>query len=86
MSVVLLPLWMLSSSLFPAPTGILGVLMKINPLTYMVDGVRLSLSGIGLGNTAGSVRDFAMLSLLAVVTIIAAVVSANRTGGLASDD
>ncbi len=40
MSVFLLPMWLLSGAFFPAPGGWLGWVMKANPLTYAVAGVR----------------------------------------------
>jgi daunorubicin resistance ABC transporter membrane protein len=49
MMVVLLPLWFLSGAMFPAPRGVLGVLMKLNPLTYAVDGFRQALAPGGMG-------------------------------------
>lgn len=45
MSVVMLPLWVLSGAMFPPPDGWLGALMEVNPLTYMVAGVRGALEG-----------------------------------------
>ena len=41
-NLLLLPLWMLSGSLFPVSgaSGWLGFLMRINPLTYGVDALR----------------------------------------------
>ena len=49
MMVVLLPLWFLSGAMFPAPGGALGALMKLNPLTYAVDGFRATLAPGGMG-------------------------------------
>lgn len=40
MSVFLFPLWLLSGAFFPPPPGWLGWIMRFNPLTYAVDGVR----------------------------------------------
>jgi len=45
MSMVLLPLWMVSGAMFPPGDGLLGALMGVNPMTYMVDGLRHSLHG-----------------------------------------
>ena len=44
-NIVLLPLWMLSGSLFPADraSGWLGLLMHLNPLSYGVDALRNAL-------------------------------------------
>ena len=40
MSVFLLPMWLLSGSFFPADQGILGAIIRLNPLTYGVAGLR----------------------------------------------
>jgi ABC-2 type transport system permease protein len=45
MSVFLLPLWLLSGAFFPPPDGWLGAVMKCNPLTYAVAGLRRLLYG-----------------------------------------
>jgi len=48
MSVLLLPLWILSGAMYPHPgEGWLEMVMTLNPLTYAVDGIRLALSGGG---------------------------------------
>jgi ABC-2 type transport system permease protein len=47
MNVVLLPMWLLSGSFFPlagAPRW-LGLLMRVNPLTYGIDALRGALGG-----------------------------------------
>lgn len=43
MSVFLLPMWLLSGSFFPAGGGWLGWVIRLNPLTYGVAGLRRSL-------------------------------------------
>jgi ABC-2 type transport system permease protein len=44
-NLILLPLWMLSGALFPASgaSGWLHTLMRLNPLTYGVDALRIAL-------------------------------------------
>ena len=45
MSMVLIPLWVLSGAMFPTPdTPWLRVVMTVNPMTYAVDGLRQVLS------------------------------------------
>jgi ABC-2 type transport system permease protein len=47
LSVVLLPLWIVSGAMFPAASGLawLGPVMRVNPMTYLVDGTRHALYG-----------------------------------------
>ena len=46
MSVLLLPLWILSGAMYPHPgEGWLEWVMLLNPMAYSVDGFRLALSG-----------------------------------------
>lgn len=43
MSVFLMPMWLLSGAFFPASTGWIGWIIRLNPLTYGVAGLRRSL-------------------------------------------
>lgn len=43
MSVLLMPMWLLSGAFFPAGEGWLGWVIRLNPLTYGVAGLRRSL-------------------------------------------
>ncbi|HEX6984683.1 MAG TPA: ABC transporter permease [Planctomycetaceae bacterium] len=43
MSVLLMPMWLLSGAFFPAGEGWLGWIIRLNPLTYGVAGLRRSL-------------------------------------------
>ena len=47
MNVVLMPLWMVSGSLFPLPAGnsVIGWIGALNPVTYGVSAIRQSLGG-----------------------------------------
>ena len=46
MSVLLMPAWFASGAMFPLPTdGIVSVVLRLNPMSYMVDGVRRALYG-----------------------------------------
>lgn len=66
MSILTLPLWVLSGAMFPVPDGWMGALMRANPMTYMVAGVRDALgaqAGLGLpatGLTLGLLAVFAL--------------------------
>jgi ABC-type nitrate/sulfonate/bicarbonate transport system ATPase subunit len=73
MSLVLLPLWMLSGALFPArPGSVLGVIASLNPLSYAVSAVRRGLYGAALPAgmlPAGRSAWHALLVLTAFVLV-----------------
>ena len=68
MNFIVLPLFFFSSALFPVPDlpGVVWLAVRINPLSYGVDGVRGSLSG---GFVFGIATDFAVLGGLAAVLL-----------------
>lgn len=73
MSILLLPGWILSGAMFPISPerNILAWVMKLNPMSYMVDGVRRAFYSQGtlpLGSTVGT-----SLSLDLMVMVGAAV-------------
>lgn len=47
MMLVLMPMWLLSGAIFPVPGGVLGWVMRANPLTYGVSAFRWALYGQG---------------------------------------
>jgi ABC-2 type transport system permease protein len=68
MNFIVLPLFFFSSALFPL-TGLpvaVGVAVRLNPLSYGVDGLRGALSG---GFVFGVARDFAVLGGLATILL-----------------
>ena len=69
MNLVLMPMWMLSGSLFPASgaAGWLAWMMRLNPLTYGVEAVRGSLQ---LSSVAGAGPDVGTLLLPLGVTVV----------------
>lgn len=72
MNFIIMPLFFLSGALFP-PVGIpkaLEIIIKINPLSYGVDALRGSLSGVA---QFGFTLDFTVLVVLTgVITVIGA--------------
>jgi ABC-2 type transport system permease protein len=49
MSVLLLPAWFASGAMFPLPNeGAIALVLRLNPMSYMVDGVRRALYGADL--------------------------------------
>jgi ABC-2 type transport system permease protein len=88
MNLVLMPLWLLSGSLFPASgaAGWLAWVMKLNPLTYTVSAVRhtlyLSVPGAGaaLPGLSMSLMVTVVFSLLAFLAATALVVRRGDQG------
>jgi ABC-2 type transport system permease protein len=63
MSVVLLPLWMVSGAMFPAPdSGVIKMIMTLNPMTYSVEALRHALHG-GTAEVAAMTPTVSMLAL-----------------------
>ncbi len=80
MSVLLIPLWILSGALFPVEQVAmkwLQVPMKLNPLSYAVDGTRRALYGSGSGSIA---TELAVLGGFALVATAWAAWLASRRG------
>jgi ABC-2 type transport system permease protein len=86
MSVFLMPMWLLSGAFFPAAGGWLGWIIRLNPLTYGVAGLRRLLYW---GSDAAAVADLPSMTtcwlvvLLFTASTLAAswAVSASRTTG-----
>ena len=74
MSLVLFPAWILSGAMFP-PDGVhpvLGVILRVNPMTYAVSGLRRAMHGGALpaGTSPGSVGGIVELAVLAIATLV----------------
>jgi len=66
---VIMPLFFLSSALFPVE-GLpepLGLVVKLNPLTYGIDGIRGALTGI---SQFGLLLDFGVLAIITIVIML----------------
>jgi ABC-2 type transport system permease protein len=82
MNLVLIPMWILSSALFPSEGAArwVQILMAVNPLTYGVAAIRATL----YGGTAGTTGDpplatsVAVIAIFATVMLVAAVSSVAR--------
>jgi len=84
MSLVLLPMWILSGAMFPAPSsGALGVIERLNPISYAVSAVRRALhggvapSGTGIAQASAG-YELAVLLAFAVVTVSIALFACHR--------
>ncbi len=79
MSVALIPMWFLSGAMFPSPGGVLGVLMRLNPLTYAVDGLRRAVSPQAAGVAGASLpAAIAALAAYAAVMLVVATLACRR--------
>jgi len=69
MNFIVLPLFFFSSTLFPVPDlpEPVRLLVRLNPLSYGVDGLRGTLSGGGFA--FGVATDFAVLGSLAAILL-----------------
>lgn len=80
MSVVLIPLWVVSGAMFPAGESWIGRVMHLNPMTWMVNAVRFAVSGGSPGaGSFGAGAAMAILAMLAAVSFFAAVFVAQKT-------
>jgi len=87
MGIVLVPLWMLSGSLFP-PEGLhpaLAWIVRVNPLSYGIAGVRRALhggelpAGTALGAGGGSIEWIVEIAFAAACLGLAAFVASRRS-------
>lgn len=83
MSVLLMPMWLLSGAFFPAESGLLGWIVRANPLTYGVAGLRRLLYS---GSDAAALPSLAVCWLVilvfsAIVFALSCRVAGQRTTG-----
>jgi ABC-2 type transport system permease protein len=88
MSVLLLPAWIVSGSMFPVANGPgwMQTLVSANPLTYAASGTRRALSGGALSHAIENGSSSAMVELivvaaLALVSLAFATWACSRRGG-----
>lgn len=79
MSVLLLPMWILSGAMFPAPAGgWIAIVERLNPMSYAVSAVRRALyagsppPGTGLSG-ASALLELGVLAAFGAVALLAAV-------------
>ncbi|MCC6746190.1 MAG: ABC transporter permease [Deltaproteobacteria bacterium] len=81
MSVVLIPLWMVSGAMFPAPASWMGVVVRFNPISYIVSGVRAALAGPGAPTRGpGLGTSLLVLGALSLAGFALAVLATRRGG------
>lgn len=81
MGVLLIPLWLISGSMFPLPSeGWLSIVAAINPMTYGLDGLRHGMEGgpSALATTAPATTFIALIIYVAVAFTLATWVSRAR--------
>jgi ABC-2 type transport system permease protein len=76
MGVVLMPLWIVSGAMFPPPSGWVGGLVRINPMTYGVEGLR---GAMGAGVTSVPLStSVTVLGVCFVLSLAAAIWTTGR--------
>lgn len=84
MSVVLIPMWVLSGAMFPvdAPDSVLGRVMRLNPMRFAVDAVRQALFPGDAASRASGIAALPSVSLLTLGGLAALTlgISAWRVG------
>jgi daunorubicin resistance ABC transporter membrane protein len=83
MSLLLLPLWIISGAMFPAPaSGVLALVQRANPMSYAVGAVRRALYGgalpTGTGLGGGAALELAVLLGFALVAVAGALYVCHR--------
>ncbi len=82
MSVVLIPLWVLSGAMFPASGSQpwMTALMRLNPVSYAVDGVRRAMAGGSIPDALALPGSSALVdvAVVASVTVLALAVATWR--------
>jgi daunorubicin resistance ABC transporter membrane protein len=85
MSVVLIPLWMLSGAMFPAAgdSRWIAALMAFDPMTYTVSAVRRGFHGAALPagllpSHSSAVTDLGLIALSAALALLTAVALCRR--------
>jgi len=78
MSLVLLPMWLLSGAFFPADSGWLGWVVRLNPLTYGVAGLRQLLAAPSV-NLPSLATCWLVTCLFAVIMFAVACYSSRRS-------
>jgi ABC-2 type transport system permease protein len=83
MNLVLMPMWLLSGAFFPADTGRLSWVVRLNPLTYGTEGLRQLLYWKEPGEASPSLALCWLVTLsFALIAFVAATrVSAKRISG-----
>jgi ABC-2 type transport system permease protein len=84
MSVLLIPLWILSGAMFPMQGGPAAIawIMRLNPMAYCVSGIRRALDGGQSLTTLGGsshALELAVVAIFAIVTIAWATWMCKRT-------
>lgn len=85
MSLLLMPMWLLSGAFFPSADGVLGWVVRLNPLTYGVAGLRrllyINAAALPQGLPSLTACWVVMLVFAAVTFGLSCRVAAQRTTG-----
>ena len=72
MSVVLMPMWIVSGAMFPPPSGVMGTVVALNPMSYAIAGLRWGM-GVPAGDLPSAAWCIGVLSVCTLVSLVAAV-------------
>ncbi|MCA9247998.1 MAG: ABC transporter permease, partial [Planctomycetales bacterium] len=81
MSVLLLPMWLLSGSFFPQDHGLMAWIAALNPLTYGVAGLRQILQSTTEGTPSPALCWSVSIAFAAVTFGLSCRIAASRTRG-----
>lgn len=70
MSLVLLPLWILSGAMFPASEGVMAWVQRLNPMTYAVSLVRRGIYGDALPEGMTLITQSALVEIGVLVLFL----------------
>ncbi|MFO0659524.1 MAG: hypothetical protein U0165_06810 [Polyangiaceae bacterium] len=85
MSIVLIPLWILSGSMFPGPpTGLMATLLKLNPMSHTASLIRRAFyggslpQGLEITGATPSIEMTVLMAMLVGCLLLATLVSRSR--------
>lgn len=76
MSIILIPLWIMSGAMFPLKSQWVDAVMLVNPIRYLVDGLRIAM---GSEVAMPATTTFALMAISAVVFLLLSTFVLNRT-------
>jgi ABC-type polysaccharide/polyol phosphate export permease len=72
-----MPMWIISGAMFPPPSGVMGTVVALNPMTYGIAGLRWAL-GVPAGDLPARGLCILVLGVSVVLSLVAAVAITRR--------